>query len=105
VEFDIEFHPRTAIKVQVLVDFIVEFNNLSESEELLEGYIWIAYVDRSSTKSCSGARVVLVTLDMDEVLVALKLDFLTTNNEAKYEVVLTRLGIAKHLRAKNKCRN
>jgi hypothetical protein len=61
VEFDIEFHPRTAIKAQVLVDFIVEFNNLPESEELPKGDIWIAYMDRSSTKSCSGARVVLVT--------------------------------------------
>ena len=26
-QFDIEYHPRTAIKVQVLVDFIAEFTS------------------------------------------------------------------------------
>jgi ribonuclease HI len=26
-QFDIEFHPRTAIKGQVLADFLLEFNN------------------------------------------------------------------------------
>jgi hypothetical protein len=33
-EFDIEFHSRIAIKAQVLADVIVEFNNISEGEEI-----------------------------------------------------------------------
>lgn len=61
-EFNLEFHPRTTIKAQILVDFIAEFSNLPESEELLEGDIWTAYVDGSSMKSRSGAGVALITL-------------------------------------------
>jgi hypothetical protein len=33
-QFDIEFHPRTAIKGQVLVDFLVEFCNIPKAEKL-----------------------------------------------------------------------
>lgn len=33
-QFDIEFHPRTAIKGQVLTDFLAEFCNIPEAEEL-----------------------------------------------------------------------
>jgi hypothetical protein len=33
-QFDIKFHPRTAIKGQVLADFLVEFCNIPEAEEL-----------------------------------------------------------------------
>jgi hypothetical protein len=33
-QFNIEFHPRTSIKGQVLADFLLEFNNTPESEEL-----------------------------------------------------------------------
>ena len=29
-QFDIEYHPRTAIKAQALADFIVEFTSLDE---------------------------------------------------------------------------
>jgi hypothetical protein len=34
VQFDIEFHPRIAIKGQALANFLLEFNNTPESEEL-----------------------------------------------------------------------
>jgi hypothetical protein len=69
-EFDLEFYPRTTIKAQILADFIIEFNNLPESEELPEG-----------------------------ILVAIKLNFPTTNNEAKYEAVIAGLSLAEHLGA------
>jgi hypothetical protein len=47
-QFDIEFHPRTSIKGQVLADFLLEFSNTPESEELPKKETWIAYVDGSS---------------------------------------------------------
>jgi ribonuclease HI len=58
-------------------------------------------VDESSTQSSSGARVVLINPDKDEVSIAIKLDFLPTKNEAEYETVLARLGIAQELGARN----
>lgn len=95
-EFDIEFHPRTTIKGQVLANFIVEFCSIPESEET-----WIAYTDGSSTQTSSGSSVFLISPNKDEVSVAIKLAFLTTNNEAEYEAALVGLGIAKELGARN----
>jgi len=100
-EFDLEFYLRTTIKAQVLADFIAEFSNLPESQETPEQETWIAYVDGSSMKSRSGAGVALITPDKEEIAVALKLDFPTTNNEAKYEAVIASLSLAEHLGAKN----
>jgi ribonuclease HI len=100
-EFDLEFYPRTTIKVQVLADFIAEFSNLPESHEMPTKQAWIAYVDGSYMKSRSGARVALITPDKEEIAVALKLDFPTTNNEAEYKAVIAGLSLAEHLGAKN----
>jgi beta-lactamase class A len=100
-EFDLKFYPRTTIKAQVLADFIAEFSNLPESQEIPEKEAWIAYVDGSSMKSRSGAWVALITPDKEEITVALKLDFQTTNNEAEYEAVIASLSLAKNLGAKN----
>lgn len=99
-EFDLEFHPRTTIKAQVLADFITEFSNLPESQETPEKEAWIAYANGSSMKSRSGAGVALIIPDKEEIEVALKLDFPTTNNEAEYEAVIAGLSLAEHLGAK-----
>jgi ribonuclease HI len=45
--------------------------------------------------------VMLINPENDEILVAIKLDFPTTNNEAEYEAILAGLGIAKELGAKS----
>jgi ribonuclease HI len=100
-EFDLEFYSRTTIKAQVLTNFIAEFSNFPKSKELPEGDTWIAYVDGSSMKSWSGAGVALITLEKEEISVALKLNFPTTNNEAEYEAVIAGLSLTKHLGAKN----
>jgi ribonuclease HI len=52
-------------------------------------------------KSRSEAGVALITPDKEEIAVALKLDFQTTNNEAEYEAVIARLSLAENLGAKN----
>jgi ribonuclease HI len=62
---------------------------------------WVGYVDGSSMKSRSGAGVALITPDKEEIAVAFKLDFPTTNNEAEYETVIAGLSLAEHLGAKN----
>jgi hypothetical protein len=44
-QFNLEFVPRNAIKGQALTDFLVEFTNLPEIEELETKWKWVIYVD------------------------------------------------------------
>ncbi|XP_062158742.1 uncharacterized protein LOC133866220 [Alnus glutinosa] len=100
-QFDIEFHPHTSIKGQVLADFLLEFSNTPETEELPKKETWIAYVDDSSTNRKNGVGVTLASPDGEKFQYAIKLDFVTTNNEAEYEAVLAGLSIAREIGARN----
>jgi hypothetical protein len=59
-QFDIEFHPWTAIKGQVLADFLLEFCNIPESQDHAQVPTWVIYVDGSSQGQRSGTGVVLL---------------------------------------------
>nr|XP_023895555.1 uncharacterized protein LOC112007444 [Quercus suber] len=84
-QFDIEYHPRTAIKAQALVDFIAEFTSLNEDKHTNEG----------------GVGVVIVTPDGKVLKYGVQLKFSATNNEAEYEGILMGLRLGKVLGAKN----
>jgi ribonuclease HI len=58
---------------------------------------WVIYVDDSSTKKNGGARVLLITLDGEELSSSPMLEFRTTNNEAEYEAVIAGLELALEL--------
>jgi hypothetical protein len=100
-EFDIEFDPRTTIKGQALADFLVEFCNMVEIEELPRVETWVVYVDGSSTSTSSGAGIVLISLEGEELEFAIKIAFPTINNEGEYKAVLAGLGLARALGVKN----
>ena len=99
-QFDLEFVSRTAIKGQVLADFLIEFMNMPGLEKVKMERKWVIYVDGSSTKKNGRAGVLLITLDGEELSSSLRLKFRTTNNEAEYEAVITGLGMALKLGAK-----
>jgi ribonuclease HI len=96
-QFDIEFHPRMAIKGQVLADFLVEFCNIPEAEELPKELTWIVFVDGSSAQDRSGVGVLLRNPEGQEFGFAVKLDFVTTNNEA----VIASLALSREMGATN----
>ncbi|XP_023911882.1 uncharacterized protein LOC112023510 [Quercus suber] len=98
-QFDVEYCPRTAIKAQVLADFIAEFtaNNQEENRE----DIWTINTDGSSTRNGGGAGVVIVSPQEDVLKYGVQLKFPVTNNEAEYEALLTGLTLAQALGAKN----
>ena len=48
-EFDIQYHPRTAIKGQIIVDFIAEFT-YDEDKGVKKSPHWSIYSDRSSNR-------------------------------------------------------
>jgi hypothetical protein len=100
-QFNIEFHPQTAIKRQVLADFLVEFCNIPEAEELLKELTWVVYVDGSSARGRSGVGVLLRNPAGQEFGFAIKLYFVTTNNVAEYEAVIAGLALSREMGATN----
>ncbi|XP_050259863.1 uncharacterized protein LOC126704924 [Quercus robur] len=93
-EFDIQYHPRTAMKGQVVVDFIAEFT-IVDGQGIEEKRQWNIYTDGSSNRRAGGAGVVIQTPEGDKIQCIIRLDFPTTNNEAKYEALVAGLDLAK----------
>ena len=97
-EFDIQYCPRTTIKGQVVVGFIVEFTNM-KGQGAEEPHHWSIHVDRSSNKHAGGIGVVLRSPKGDEIECMVRLDIPITNNKAKYEALVAGLDLAKVARA------
>ncbi|XP_065635254.1 uncharacterized protein LOC136069991 [Quercus suber] len=100
-QFDVEYHPRTAIKAQALADFIAEFTYLDEPNHANENKIWIMQTDGSSAQKRGGVGVVITTPDGEVLRYGVQLKFPATNNEAEYEGILTGLRLGKELGARN----
>uniref|UniRef100_A0A2N9ICY4 Uncharacterized protein n=1 Tax=Fagus sylvatica TaxID=28930 RepID=A0A2N9ICY4_FAGSY len=99
-EFDIEYHPRQAIKAQALADFIAEFTaNEDEQSEEKPDEEWEIEIDGSSVKGAGGVGIVFKTPEGHLLKHSTRLQYPTTNNEAEYEALLTGLRIAKELGA------
>ncbi|XP_062155173.1 uncharacterized protein LOC133863227 [Alnus glutinosa] len=96
-QYDIEYHPRTAVKGQALADFVVEMNETPDVEELPKGSTWIVYVDRSSAGGRCRARITFRGPNREEFRYALKFGFAATNNKAEYEAVLSAMKIAREM--------
>ena len=62
-QFDIEYHPRIAIKAQALVDFIAEFTIPNEDNLLNKIKRWTIQTDGSSTQKRGGVGVIIITPD------------------------------------------
>ena len=119
-QYDIQYRPRTAIKAQILADFIVEFvspnpaptqlgtalggtgHEPEESEaEHSPTSAWKIFVDGSSTSRRAGAGIVLQSPEGLVIEQAFTLDFKATNNEAEYEALIAGLNSAQILGAQH----
>lgn len=97
-EYDLQFHPRIAIKAQALADFLAKLPNLellnstgkSESE-----VVWQVFVDGFSGGGGSRVEVLLIAPSREETRIAFRLNFKSCNNETEYEAVLLGLQAAK----------
>uniref|UniRef100_A0A2N9EWP2 Reverse transcriptase RNase H-like domain-containing protein n=1 Tax=Fagus sylvatica TaxID=28930 RepID=A0A2N9EWP2_FAGSY len=92
-EFDIEYRPRQAIKAQALADFITEFTTASEEPPLDKGEPkekWEVNIDGSSVKGVGGVKIAFKTPKGRLLKHVVRLQYPTTNNEAKYEALLHR---------------
>ena len=94
-EFDIKYHLRTAIKGQIVTDFIAKFT-YDEDKGAEESLHWSIYTDGSSNRRAEGgAGIVLLSPEGDKVECMVRLDFPTTNNEAEYEALVPGLDLVK----------
>ena len=108
--------PRTSIKGQVLADLVAEFTEPKIEEipsggnmdEKLVGTIsqyclltWEVYVDGVSDQKGSAVGLVLVSLEKVVIEKSLRLDFLTTNNEAEYEALVEGMTMVQRMGGKS----
>ena len=101
-EFDIRYKPRTVIKGQGLADFIMEFTltEPTEASQLTSDLpIWRLYIDGAANAQGSGAGLILTSPDGIDVEYSLSFGFQASNNEAEYEVVISRLNLAHFMEA------
>ena len=99
-EFDVQYRPRTAVKGQIVADFIAEY---TQSEDKgAEGHrLWSIHTDGSSNQRSEGAGMVIQTPEKDKIECMIRLDFPTTNNEAEYEALVAGLDLAKAASVEN----
>ncbi|KAL0395002.1 UNVERIFIED_CONTAM: hypothetical protein Slati_4466400 [Sesamum latifolium] len=93
-EFELEYRPRTAIKAQVLADFLMEYDP-EEEKKNNDPREWTMFVDGSATTSQAGGRVVLKGPEGEEMLFAIKYEEVISNNETEYETLLVGLNLAR----------
>ena len=99
-EFDIRYKPKTAIKGQILADFVMEFTSAEPAEKAqteTNPSIWKLSVDGSSNAQGSGAGLILTSPEGIDIEYALRFGFRTSNKEAEYEAVIAGLNLAHSL--------
>ena len=84
-----------------MADFITEFTFPDEDSLTNEAERWMIQIDGSSTQKRRGVGVVITTPDREVLKYGVQLKFPATNNEAKYEGILTRLRLGKAFGVKN----
>ncbi|GJR37271.1 reverse transcriptase domain-containing protein [Tanacetum coccineum] len=104
--YDIQYRPKTAIKGQILADFIVERPKEESPDELMaESEVipepWTLFTDGSSCVDDSGAGLILTNPEGAEFTYAMRFRFEATNNEAEYEALIVGLRIAEQMGVKN----
>ncbi|XP_070020136.1 uncharacterized protein [Nicotiana sylvestris] len=103
-EYEIAYQPRTAVKSQVLADFVADFSHgiQLEAEKELQVFnganpgTWTLFTDGSSNVRGAGLGVVLVPPTGGTIRQAIKCHSIT-NNEAEYEAMIAGLELAREL--------
>ena len=66
----------------------------------MEVHLWKVFVDDASSALGAGAGIVIITLEWIRVEHSFRLGFKASNNEAKYEALLTGLRVVLNLGAR-----
>ena len=96
-EFDIRYKPKTAIKGQILADFVMEFTSAElakDTQTTPDLPIWKLSVDGATNAQGSGAGLILTSPEGIDIEYALRFGFRASNNEAEYEAIIAGLNLA-----------
>ena len=99
-EFNIRYKPKTAIKGQVLADFVMEFISTvpnKNAQTMTDLPIWKLSVDGASNTQGSRAGLILTSPEGIDIEYALRFGFQASNNMAEYEAVIAGLHLAHSL--------
>ncbi|GJT91004.1 reverse transcriptase domain-containing protein [Tanacetum coccineum] len=107
-EHEIIYKPRSAIKGQVLADFLAESptNNNNTMEKAPHTFgkdrmpTWTLFTDDASSIEGSGAGLILTDPNGQEITYTLRFKFRTSNNKSEYEALLAGLELAIQMEAK-----
>ena len=100
-EFDIRYKLKTAIKGQVLADFVMEFTStepVENTQALTDLPIWKLSIDEVTNTQGSIAGLILTSLEGIDIEYALRFGFQASNNKAEYEAVIVGLSLAHSLK-------
>ncbi|RLM73650.1 uncharacterized protein C2845_PM15G06780 [Panicum miliaceum] len=86
--------PRTAIKSQVLADFVAEWTEIQTPSAPEKKEYWTMYFDGSLMKVRAGAGLIFISPLGVRMRYMIRLHFPASNNVAEYEALLNRLRIA-----------
>jgi ribonuclease HI len=94
---NITYAPRSAIKSQVLTDFVAEWTEIQTPPASIEHETWIMYFNGSIMKEGAGVGLVFISplgLRMEYLV---RLHFLASNNTTEYEALFNGLRIVVEL--------
>jgi hypothetical protein len=89
----ISYTPRTAIKSQVLADFIVEWTETQMPPSAVDEEYWTMYFDESLMKQGADLGLVFVSPLGVRIRYVFRINFPASNNVAKNEALINGLGI------------
>ncbi|RLN09444.1 putative prpol [Panicum miliaceum] len=90
----ITYAPRTAIKSQVLADFVAEWTEIQTPSAPEKQEYWTMHFDGSLMKARAGAGLVFISPLGVRMRYMIRLHFPASNNVAEYEALLNGLRIA-----------
>ena len=90
----ISYAPRTAIKSQVLADFIVEWTEVQMPPAIVDQEYWKMYFDGSLMKKGVGVGLVFVSPLGLRMRYMVHIHFPSSNNVVEYETLTNGLRIA-----------
>jgi hypothetical protein len=94
---NITYAPRSAIKSQVLADFVSVWTEIQTPPALIEYETWTMYFDGSVMKEGAGVGLVFISPLGVCIEYMVRLHFPASNNAAKYEALINSLRIVVEL--------
>ncbi|XP_072071426.1 uncharacterized protein [Arachis hypogaea] len=95
-QYDLQYEPRQAIKIQAMVNFLVEVTGEAPD---IPNTRWKPHVDGASNQMFGGAGIILENSAGVAYEQSIKFDFSVFNNQAEYEALIGGIILAKEVGA------